>query len=340
MLASAVPGTAALVTADLNELPGIHVTDQGFDGGSDLILFDVDRGHRDHLRGLRTIEDLFAEVGRTTRSDGDLPPGIARRAWPPDGVEKALSAWSAEVRPLSRSMTYQVTARVLQKRSFPPAELRKALGQVIARDKPRWQLADPAQLEAWISEYQPGRLVAGLRLADASARRPARRPADRPGTLPPAVAALLVGLAGEPGDVLLDPCCGSGTILGEALAAGWPAVQGLDIDPEAVAAARRSVPGAGVLEGDARSIDLPGETVDAVVSNLPFGPEYETKGDMRIWLTGALNEMARVTRPGGRVVFLVPSIPNNVMPRDLELRRKEPLRLPGLKTRLWVCDRR
>ena len=340
MLASAVPGTAALVTADLNQLPGIHVTDQGFDGGSDLILFDVDRGHRDHLRGLRTIEDLFAEVGRTTRSDGDLPPGIARRAWPPDGVEKALSAWSAEVRPLSRSMTYQVTARVLQKRSFPPAELRKALGQVIARDKPRWQLADPAQLEAWISEYQPGRLVAGLRLADASARRPARRPADRPGTLPPAVAALLVGLAGEPGDVLLDPCCGSGTILGEALAAGWPAVQGLDIDPEAVAAARCNVPGAGVLEGDARSIDLPGETVDAIVSNLPFGPEYEAKGDMRIWLTGALNEMARVTRPGGRVVFLVPSIPNNVMPRDLELRRKEPLRLPGLKTRLWVCDRR
>jgi SAM-dependent methyltransferase len=339
MFATVVPGMAALVTAELEQFPGVRVTDAGFDGRSELILFDVDRGGREQLRVLRTVEELFAEVGRTTRSDGDLPSGIASRVWRPDGVEKALSAWSAEVRPLARTMTYRVTARVLKERSFPSAELRRGLSQVIARDKPRWKLANPAQVEAWISEYQPARLVAGLRLSDAIQPQHDGRNAGRPGALPRTVAAMLVGLAGEPGDVLLDPCCGSGTILGEALAAGWPAVQGIDIDPQAAGLARRNVPGAGVLDGDARSIDLPGETVDAVVSNLPFGEQYEAKGDMRIWLTGVLNEMARVTRPGGRVVFLVPSIPNNVMPGDFRLTRKEHLRLPGLTTRLWVCDR-
>jgi SAM-dependent methyltransferase len=336
MFATVVVGTAALVIAELEQLPGIHVTDVGFDGRSDLILFDVDRGCREHVLSLRIIEGLFVEVGRTTRSDGDIPSDIASRIWRPEGVERALSAWSAEMRPLSRAMSYRVIARVLRERSFPSVDLRRGLGQVIARDKPRWKLSDPAQVEVWITECQPGRLVAGLRLSDAFRER---QDGQRAGALPPTVAAMLVGLAGEPGDVLLDPCCGSGTILGQALAAGWPAVQGIDIDPEAVGLARRNVPLAGVLEGDARSISLPGETVDAIVSNLPFGEQYEAKGDMRIWLTGVMNEMARVTRPGGRIVFLVPSIPNNVMPRELQLSRKEHLRLPGLRTRLWICDR-
>ena len=339
MFATVVPGLAALVASDLERLPGVHVTGTGSDGQSDVVLFDVDRGGREGLWSLRTIEDLFVETGRTERSGGDSAAGIAGRVWRPEGVQKALSAWAADVRPLAGAMTYRVIARVLQERSFARTELRNRLGQAIARDKPRWKVADPAQLEVWASEYAPGRLVAGLRLSDASVRPRGGRETQRPGSLRPTVAAMLVGLAGEPRDVLLDPCCGAGTILGEALAAGWPAAAGIDIDPEAVELAQRNVPGAGVLPGDARSIDLPDESVDAVVSRLPFGPEYEVLGEMRKWLTSVLGEIARVTAVGGRVVLLVPTIPNNAMPRELPVRRKEPIRLLGTKTRLWVCDR-
>jgi tRNA G10 N-methylase Trm11 len=42
----------------------------------------------------------------------------------------------------------------------------------------------------------------------------------------------MVQLAGVPSGVLLDPCCGSGTILREALEVGWEAV-GSDLDPSA-----------------------------------------------------------------------------------------------------------
>jgi SAM-dependent methyltransferase len=340
MFATVVPGLTALVRGELDELPGVHVTAAGFDGRSDVILFDVDRGARPGLRSLRTVEDLFVEIGRAERSGGDTAPGIASRAWRPEGVQRALSAWAADVRPLSSAMTYRVIARVLQERSFRRTDLRQGLSQAIARDKPRWNIADPARLEFWLTEYAPGALVAGLRLADAAAGPRGDRDAGPPGALRPTVAAMLVGLAGEPRDVLLDPCCGPGAILRAALAAGWPAVQGIDIDPAAVAAAQRNVPRAGVLAGDARSIDLPDETVGAVVSSLPFGPQYEVKGEMRKWLTDVLGEIARVTEPGGRVVFLVPTIPNNVMPRELELSRRESLRLLGVKTRLWVCERR
>jgi tRNA G10 N-methylase Trm11 len=151
---------------------------------------------------------------------------------------------------------------------------------------------------------------------------------------------MMIGLAGVPRDVLLDPCCGAGTILSQALAAGWADVQGSDIDPAAVEIARRNAPLAGVIEGDARSIDLPDESVGAVVSSLPSGQRYEVGGSMRTWMGAVLGEMTRVTGPGGRVVLLAPVVPVSVMPRALRVTRQEPLRLPGTKTTLWTCDRK
>ena len=340
MFATVVPGLTALVTSDLEELPGVRVTGGGSDGRSDVILLDVDRGARPGLQALRTIESLFAETGRATRSGGDSAPGIAGRLWRPDAVQKALSAWAADVRPLSAAMTYRVMTRAQQEQAFVRTELRRGLTQAIARDKPRWHTADPAQLEVWAREYAPGRLVAGLRLSDASMRQHEGRVVERPGSLRPTVAALMVGLAGEPRDVLLDPCCGAGTILSEALAAGWPDVQGTDIETAAVQAARRTVPRAGVIEGDARSIDLPDASVDAVVSRLPFGPQYEVEGSMRTWMSAVLGELTRVTAPGGRVVLLAPVVPVSVMPRPLRVVRQEPVRLLGTKTTLWVCHRK
>lgn len=49
--------------------------------------------------------------------------------------------------------------------------------------------------------------------------------------------------------MLLDPCRGSGAILGEAVAAGWTAT-GPAIDPAAMTIARRNVTGVTVAVGD------------------------------------------------------------------------------------------
>jgi predicted RNA methylase len=328
------------VAAELDGLPGVRTTEVGFDGRSDLVLFEVDRGHRDEVWGVRTIEDLYVEVGRSLRADGDRPHQIAGRIWRPDRVEKALSVWAADVRPLAGTMSFRVIARVLQERSFRRTDLRRALTQAISRDRPKWQGADPAQLEVWVSEYRPGQFVAGLRLSDVAMRQHEGRDVERSGALRPTVAAMMVSLAGSAEGVLLDPCCGSGTILGEALAAGWTDVHGSDIDPEAVVIARRNAPKAQVTAHDVRALDRPDGSVAAVVSNLPFGRQYTVQGDDAGWLASALAEMARVVRPGGRVVLLVPGIPAAGGPASLRLARREPIRLLGTKTTLWVFDRR
>lgn len=226
-------------------------------------MFDAVRDARTAAVDLDLTEDLFVEVGRTARAEGDTADRVAGRLWRPEPVQRALSVWAEQVRPLSGRMTFRVVARVLHERAFLRTELRRRLTEVVRRDRPRWRVGDPAQIEVWVLEYAQGRFVAGLRLSDQRMR--------------PTVASAMVLLAGEPSGVLLDPCCGAGTILGEALAASWE-VQGFDIDPEAVQIARRNAPGAEVRVGDARSLALAGERVGACVSNLPFGQRYAVQG--------------------------------------------------------------
>ena len=338
MFATAVPGLAPIVGRALGELSGIAVRDNGFDGRSDLIIFEAASGSRDDASGTGLTEDVFVEVGRTLRADGDKAAWIAGRIWRPERVQRALSVWTEQVRPLSGSMTFRVVARVRHERSFLRTELRRELTGAIQRDRPRWRVADPAQLEVWISEYAAGRFIAGLRLSDATMRQHDGRPVEREGALRPTVASAMVRLAGEPARPLLDPCCGSGTILAEALALGW-AARGMDIDRAAVDTARKNVPGAEVRVGDARSLDVADAGAGVCVSNLPFGQRYAVQGEMDAWLRTVLRELARVTRPGGRVVLLAPDIPRSVVPGRLRMRDRYPIRLLGTRTTIWVYDR-
>jgi hypothetical protein len=336
----AVPGLAPLLGRELESIDGVQVSGRGFDGRSDVVVFTAEHRAVGQLKGLRLAEDLFVEVGRTLRAEGDRAPWIAGRLLTPERTRRAL-ALRGQILPQARreQASYRVIVRVLQERSFLRTELRRHLSAIVANQQPRWHFADPSDLELWVVEYQPGKIIAGVRTSDARMRQHEGRAQERPGALRPTVAAAMVALAGRPDRGLLDPCCGSGTILKEALRVGWTDVHGVDIDPTAIDVARRNVGGARLTVGDARTLDADANTMAACVANLPFGQQYDVEGDLDDWLRAVLSEMARATRLGGRVVLLAPRTTRSVVPAALHLVERIPIVLLGTRCVLWRYDR-
>jgi tRNA G10 N-methylase Trm11 len=136
-----------------------------------------------------------------------------------------------------------------------------------------------------------------------------------PASLRPTVAAAMVHLADiKPGEVVLDPMCGAGTILAEALA--WARhcnvrlgrVVGGDIEKSALRAAEPNLRRLGevtLTRWDARALPLADQSVDRIVCNPPFGKQLASPEEIGPLYGDALADWNRVLRPGGRAVLLV-----------------------------------
>ena len=107
----------------------------------------------------------------------------------------------------------------------------------------------------------------------------------------------------QPGDAALDVCCGTGDFAVELRRAAGPSgrVVGLDFSPQMLEMARRKSSAVEWLQGDALALPFAdGEFAAACVG---FG--VRNLSDHR----RGFAEMARVVRPGGRVVCLEMSTP-------------------------------
>jgi 23S rRNA G2445 N2-methylase RlmL len=307
----------------------------GFDGRADIVFFTAQRGARFRLDSLRLAEDVFAAIAG---SGGGPAARVADALVSPDGLERALSVWARYAGHLSPSMTFRVIARVVDESRFRRTELRTAVERAVRASRPRWRIADPADLEIWVVEHRRARFASGLRLSGKRMRQHGTgRASERHGALRPVVAAAMIRLAGAQPGRLLDPCCGSGTIASEAIAAGWEAWAS-DIDDEAVTAAAANVPQAVIRLADARDLPHHDGDFDAVVTNVPFGRQFRLDAERGGWMRSVLGEAARVTRPGGRVVVLAPP-PLPRQPAGLARSGTYPLRVLGTATRIWVFDR-
>ena len=65
--------------------------------------------------------------------------------------------------------------------------------------------------------------------------------------------------------------------------------------------------GVGVCSWDALQLPLRAASVDLCVVDLPFGMACKVKGGIKSFYPRAVLQMARVLRPGGRLVMLSPS---------------------------------
>jgi tRNA (guanine10-N2)-dimethyltransferase len=146
---------------------------------------------------------------------------------------------------------------------------------------------------------------------DFAERRPPDRPFVQPGSMSAMLARALANMAGaRPGATVLDPMCGTGGILVEAGLVGARAI-GVDAQQKMAAGARENLaeyldgdavrddgsPAAGdwgVVRGDAASLPVAPEEIDAVVFDTPYGRQSKIRGDLHQLVLDALREARRV----------------------------------------------
>ena len=284
------------------------------------------------LLGLRTVDDVYVTVARLNGLD-HTRAALARLSAKLAAVDFAPAlAVVAAVRALPEYPQYRVTASHLGRRNYSRYDVEGAVERALTPLLPwRFVLNHPDEPEPDLDLrvlLEDDWALLGLRLAAAPLHRRDYKQASRPGSLKAPVAASLLLLAeAPPGAALLDPACGAGTILAEA----WvldPArvIVGGDLDAESLALAQTNLDlqgaparlaeaaatitpadepsGVILYAGDARSVPLPGGSVGAVVSNLPWGNQAPLAGEVLEVYRAMLGEMARVLAPGGRAVLL------------------------------------
>ncbi len=161
------------------------------------------------------------------------------------------------------------------------------------------------------------RCLVGVRWSNHPLSRRFARPFERRVAIAANVAYALLRLAttGQAPRSVLDPCCGTGTILLEA-GCIHPATRlvGVDSDARCVEGAARNLAAYGLAErgrtlvGDARELDTIADAAeapfDAIVTNPPFGRRLGRHIDFRRFYRELLVSARKLIAPDGRLVLL------------------------------------
>jgi SAM-dependent methyltransferase len=331
-----IPGLGPLLREELAGQLGLHaIGDVESDGRSDVVPFTA--GPVEPV-DTALSEDLFVELGT-----GDPSAPLRRlvgQLWSAERYDAALPASAPRLGRLGPRPGFRVVARVRSEGGFLRTDLRDELTRAVLRERPRWRLADPAPLELWALQTRARRLRLGLRLSDRRMRQRAGREVERPGSLRPVLAAAMLRLASPARGAVLDPCCGSGTIVREALDQHRHAIGG-DLAADALAAARANLPpGAALVRADAAALPVASDAVGAVVTNPPYGRRHAHAVDPASWLRAAFAEFRRAVVRGGAIVLLHPRTPELeaavLRPHRALLRARHHVELLGLRTTIWT----
>lgn len=154
--------------------------------------------------------------------------------------------------------------------------------------------------------------------------RPARD--DRSGMLPPKLAQIMINLSGAKlGGIILDPFCGSGTIITEARLMGYQNIIGADILNKAVQDTKANLAwiqknydlptsSCQLYQADAAQISkqIQPDSIEAIITEPYLGPQRGgfkrdiTVKELERLYSQSLSEFNKILKPGGRIVMVWP----------------------------------
>jgi tRNA G10 N-methylase Trm11 len=154
--------------------------------------------------------------------------------------------------------------------------------------------------------------------------RPARD--DRSGMLPPKLAQIMINLSqAKQSDIILDPFCGSGTILTEAMIMGNKNLIGTDISEKAVKDTQKntewirkkfqlSIVNFQLFNKSVTELSktITRQSIDRIITEPYLGPQrgrinfIKVKKELEELYTEALKEFGEILKPNGRIVMIWP----------------------------------
>ncbi len=193
--------------------------------------------------------------------------------------------------------------------------LERKLGEIILKEASEARVNLETPQKTFFGVITDGKFVFGLKLAETVPsefvrRSPSRKPFFHPSAMTAKLARCMVNLTKpKAGDLVLDPFCGTGSILIEAGLIGCR-VMGLDVKRRMIHGSLRNfkfykITTEGLVVADARA--LPIQTVECVVTDPPYGRSATTLGSTtREIVERTLDELAEVLGEGRRVCLATP----------------------------------
>lgn len=238
-----------------------------------------------------------------------------------------------------------VRVRNIGKRKVDSLRLEKELGAILWRRGAEISVSNPDYV---IKVYFSERIHAGILIHETDRkqfllRRPDLKPFFRPGAILPRIARSLVNIAGVREGLIVDPMCGTGTIIIEAGLAGldFAGVEAYRNIAEGCAINLRyySLP-VNVCVGDVKNLCIKEESVDAIVTDFPYLQSTKSLGDIQELYTKAFEEFERVLKPEGRTVFLTNIDVDELAEKHFKIEHKFYQRLhKSLTRRIYICKK-
>ena len=323
-IALTLPGLGDLLEIEARRA-GLHINGRARDRRADLVR--ISRATPAQLQSLQCAEDVLLQLPniRLDSTAARTAKQLERSAI----LQAVRSSDCFGAVPASRVL--RPVVRLSSERHFTRSALRDAIGRHLGTTRPGGR----SELELWV--LQDGRVLrVGVRIPSVT-RRGARH-VERPGALRPVVAAAMVALLDPTARSVLDPCCGTGTVLAAVTNSGRLSIGG-DLDRVAIGAAASNTAGP-LVRLDARQLPWSSGSFAAVVSNLPFGRQHEVQGSPVAWYRRVLQEALRVAP---HAVVLAP--PSTAFRRALgriraDLDRRIDVELLGQPATIWSVRRR
>jgi len=141
---------------------------------------------------------------------------------------------------------------------------------------------------------------------------------------------MVINIAGaKPSDTILDPFCGSGTIITEAMLMGYQNIIGSDVSEKAIEDSKKNIEWTksknnfadtkiNIFVADVKNLSnkIPAQSIDTIIAEPYLGKPLkgnETRAELQkqtlelknLYLD-AFQEFTKILKPNGTVVFLVP----------------------------------